>query len=46
VDGVTQKNKFGFKLTQRQKTTSAEQELHYMSIMSIEIHGLCLALSC
>ena len=40
VDDVTQKNKYGFKLTQPQKTTLAEQELHSMSIMSIEVHGI------
>ncbi|CAL3968090.1 unnamed protein product [Diplocarpon coronariae] len=38
VDGPTQKNKYGFKYTQDQKTTSVKHEAQYMSTMSLEVH--------
>ena len=38
VEGPTQKNKYGFKYTQKQKTTSVKHEAQYMSIMSLELH--------
>jgi len=45
IEGVTQNNKFGFKFTQKQKLSSAlEEEIHYMSIMSVEVHGISRAL--
>ena len=38
VDGPTQKNKHGFKYSQKQTSTSVQHESQYMSIMSLEIH--------
>lgn len=38
VDGPTQKNRHGFKYSQRQKSTSVQHETQYMSTMSLEIH--------
>ncbi|KAG6031161.1 hypothetical protein E4U41_007696, partial [Claviceps citrina] len=38
IDGPTPKNKYGFKYTQRAKSTSVEHEVQYMSTMSLEIH--------
>ncbi|KAG8420245.1 DNA polymerase zeta [Metarhizium acridum] len=38
IDGPTQKNKHGFKYTQKGKSTSVEHEVQYMSTMSLEIH--------
>ncbi len=38
IDGPTQKNRHGFKYTQKQKSTSVQHETQYMSIMSLEIH--------
>ncbi|KAG6005557.1 hypothetical protein E4U54_000315 [Claviceps lovelessii] len=38
IDGPTLKNKYGFKYTQRTKSTSVEHEVQYMSTMSLEIH--------
>ena len=38
IDGVTQKNKYGFKYSQKQESTSVQHEAQYMSIMSLEIH--------
>ncbi|POR32129.1 DNA polymerase [Tolypocladium paradoxum] len=38
IDGPTPKNKHGFKYTQKQKSTSVEHEVQYMSTMSLEIH--------
>lgn len=38
VEGPTQKNKHGFKYTQKQKTTSVQHESQYMSTMSLEVH--------
>jgi hypothetical protein len=43
IEGATQKNKFGFKFTQNRKNPSSlGEELHYMSIMSLEVHGISL----
>ncbi|MCJ1393879.1 DNA polymerase zeta [Xylographa bjoerkii] len=38
VDGPTQKNKHGFKYSQKQASTSVQHETQYMSLMSLEIH--------
>ncbi|KAI9715895.1 MAG: hypothetical protein M1812_005715 [Candelaria pacifica] len=38
IDGPTQKNKHGFKFSQKQKSTSVQHEAQYMSVMSLEIH--------
>ncbi|CAG8958860.1 hypothetical protein HYFRA_00011813 [Hymenoscyphus fraxineus] len=38
IDGPTQKNKHGFKFTQKKKTTRVKHESQYMSTMSLEIH--------
>ena len=38
VDGPTQKNKFGFKFSQKDESTSVKHEIQYMSIMSLEVH--------
>ena len=38
IDGATQKNKHGFKYSQKQKSTSVRHETQYMSVMSLEIH--------
>ena len=38
IDGSTQKNKHGFKYSQKQISTSVKHETQYMSIMSLEIH--------
>ena len=38
VEGATQKNRYGFKYSQKQKSTSVQHETQYMSIMSVEIH--------
>ena len=38
IDGPTQKNKYGFKYTQNQQSTSVRNEAQYMSIMSLEVH--------
>ncbi|KAF2198958.1 hypothetical protein GQ43DRAFT_482877 [Delitschia confertaspora ATCC 74209] len=38
IDGPTQKNKHGFKYSQNQKATSVKHEVHYMSILSLEVH--------
>ncbi|ODA78554.1 hypothetical protein RJ55_05935 [Drechmeria coniospora] len=38
IDGPTPRNKHGFKYSQRQKVTSVEHEVQYMSTMSLEIH--------
>lgn len=38
VEGATQKNRYGFKYSQKQKSTSVQHETQYMSIMSAEIH--------
>lgn len=38
IEGPTQKNKHGFKFSQKQKSTSVKHETQYMSIMSVEVH--------
>lgn len=38
IDGPTQKNRHGFKYSQKQKSTSVRHETQYMSIMGLEIH--------
>ena len=38
IDAVTQKNKHGFKYSQKQESTSVRHETQYMSIMSLELH--------
>lgn len=38
IDGATQKNKYGFKYSQKMKSTSVQHEAQYMSTMSLEIH--------
>lgn len=38
IDGVTQKNRHGFKYSQKQNSTSVQHEAQYMSLMSLEIH--------
>jgi DNA polymerase zeta len=38
IDGPTQKNKHGFKYSQKQHSTSVKHETQYMSIMSLEVH--------
>ncbi|KAI9808566.1 MAG: hypothetical protein M1825_003715 [Sarcosagium campestre] len=38
IDGPTQKNRCGFKFTQRQESTSVQHEVQYMSLLSLEVH--------
>ena len=38
IDGPTQKNKHGFKYSQKQASTSVQHETQYMSLMSMEVH--------
>ncbi|KAF1344953.1 hypothetical protein BDV97DRAFT_362890 [Delphinella strobiligena] len=38
IDGPTQKNKHGFKFSQRKSSTSVQHETQYMSTMSLEVH--------
>ncbi len=38
IDGPTQKNKHGFKYSQKQVSTSVQHETQYMSVMSLEVH--------
>ncbi|KAL8854901.1 MAG: hypothetical protein Q9221_000408 [Calogaya cf. arnoldii] len=38
IEAATQKNAHGFKYSQKQKTTSVQQETQYMSMMSLELH--------
>ncbi|KAI5243428.1 putative DNA polymerase zeta catalytic subunit [Aureobasidium subglaciale] len=38
IEGPTQRNKHGFKFSQRKKSTSVQHEVQYMSIMSLEVH--------
>ncbi|KAI1115535.1 DNA polymerase family B [Nemania sp. NC0429] len=38
IDGATPKNKYGFKYSQKRKSTSVQHEAQYMSTMSLEIH--------
>ncbi|KAH6620074.1 DNA polymeras-like protein zeta catalytic subunit [Boeremia exigua] len=38
IEGPSQKNKHGFKFSQKQDSTSVKHETQYMSIMSLEVH--------
>ena len=38
VEDATQKDRHGFKYSQKQKSTSVKHETQYMSIMSLEVH--------
>ncbi|KAL1622191.1 DNA polymerase zeta [Diplodia seriata] len=38
IEGPTQRNRHGFKFSQKQKSTSVKHETQYMSIMSLEVH--------
>jgi DNA polymerase zeta len=38
IDGPTQRDKHGFKFTQRKASTSVQHETGYMSTMSLEVH--------
>lgn len=38
IDAATQRNRHGFKYSQKQDSTSVQHETQYMSIMSLEIH--------
>ncbi|KAK3216941.1 hypothetical protein GRF29_1g1479958 [Pseudopithomyces chartarum] len=38
VEGPTQKNKHGFKYSQKKASTSVKHETQYMSILSLEVH--------
>ncbi|KAI9039172.1 DNA-directed DNA polymerase zeta catalytic subunit REV3 [Aspergillus affinis] len=38
IEGPTQKNEYGFKYSQKEKSTSVEHQNQYMSIMSLEVH--------
>ncbi|KAF1365689.1 DNA polymeras-like protein zeta catalytic subunit [Lizonia empirigonia] len=38
IKGPTQRNKHGFKFSQKQKSTSVKHETQYMSVMSLEVH--------
>ena len=38
IDGPTQRNKHGFKYSQKQASTSVRHETQYMSVMSLEVH--------
>ncbi|KAF3941307.1 hypothetical protein ABW19_dt0201808 [Dactylella cylindrospora] len=38
IDGPTQKNKYGFKFSQKKKSGVIEHEVQHMSMMSLEIH--------
>lgn len=38
IDAATQKNRHGFKYSQKQESTSVQHETQYMSIMSLEVH--------
>jgi len=38
VEGPTQRNKHGFKYTQKKASTSVKHETQYMSTMSLEVH--------
>ena len=38
IDAASQKNRHGFKYSQKQKSTSVQHETQYMSIMSLEVH--------
>jgi DNA polymerase zeta len=38
IEGPTQKNPYGFKYSQKGKSTSVEHQTQYMSTMSLEVH--------
>jgi len=38
IDGPTQKNRHGFKFSQKKKSTSVQHETQYMSTMALEVH--------
>ncbi|KAF3912680.1 hypothetical protein ABW21_db0203950 [Orbilia brochopaga] len=38
IDGPTQRNKHGFKFSQKKKSDSVDHEVQHMSMMSLEIH--------
>ena len=38
IVGATPKNRYGFKYSQKQQSTSVQHETQYMSIMSLEVH--------
>jgi DNA polymerase zeta len=38
IEGPTQKNRHGFKFSQKKKSTSVRHETQYMSILSLEVH--------
>lgn len=38
IDDPTQKNKHGFKYSQKRESTTVQHETQYMSIMSLEVH--------
>jgi len=38
IEGPTQKNRHGFKYSQKQASSSVQHETQYMSIMSLEVH--------
>jgi len=38
IEGPTQKNRHGFKYSQKQTLTSVKHDVQYMSIMSLEVH--------
>ncbi|KAI9785638.1 MAG: DNA polymerase zeta [Peltula sp. TS41687] len=38
IEGPTQKNRHGFKFSQKRKSSGIQQESQYMSLMSLEVH--------
>ncbi|KAK6353373.1 DNA polymerase zeta [Orbilia brochopaga] len=38
IDGPTQRNKHGFKFSQKKKSDSVDHEVQHMSMMSLEVH--------
>jgi DNA polymerase zeta len=39
LNGPTQKNKYGFKFTQKKKTKETEREHQNMSVLALEVFG-------
>lgn len=39
INGATQKNRFGFKYSQKQTSENVQHDTQYMSLMSVEIHA-------
>ncbi|OAL56699.1 DNA polymeras-like protein zeta catalytic subunit [Pyrenochaeta sp. DS3sAY3a] len=39
IEGPTQRNKHGFKFSQKKRSTSVKHDTQYMSIMSLEVHA-------